>query len=159
MKKVKVLFGMLASLAMIVGMVSCSQEDDGIDNNASILGTWGCVHSTKYFISHYYDHPWDTTYSENDHVGKTVVFKDDGTFTVSANIGYGFEKDEKSWMKDGSLLYIGSGHYKWNIRQLTNDKLVIFIKYWENYQHEIVYREPEEFRKYIEVLLEFRRQN
>lgn len=159
MKKVKVLFGMLASLAMIVGMVSCSQEDDGIDNNASIIGTWGCVHSTKYFISHYNDHPWDTTYSENKHIGKIVVFKNDGTFTVSERIECGFEKDEKSWMKEGSLLYIGSGHYKWNIRQLTNEKLVIFIKYWKNNQYGIVYSEPADWRVYIEVLLEFRRQN
>ncbi len=158
MKKVKVLFGMLASLAMIVGMASCSKEDDGIDNNASIIGTWGCVHSrvcTGYDGN--YNDPKEDTY-----VGNHIIFKDDGTY--SAFIIYGtldpmLDRDG-AWMKDGSILHMMG---KWNILQLTNDKLIISKKEWttgtSSSGFHVFYEEPEDgWSYYDECLLELRRQ-
>ncbi len=159
MKKVKVLFGMLVSFAMVVGMASCSKDNEnGIDNNASIIGTWGCVHSVVCTgrNGEYNDR------SEDKYVGKHIIFKDDGTysaFKISGALDPILDK-EGDWMRDGSVLYMIG---KWNILQLTNDKLVISKKEWTTGSissgFQTFYEEPEDgWSYYDECLLEFRRQ-
>lgn len=157
MKKVKVLFGIFASLAMIVGMASCSKEDDGIDNNASIIGTWGCVHNTYTYIRS--NNPDNPTHREDDYVGRIIVFKEDGTYTAEREYhiyDYGFFEGG-TWMIDGSILYLRR-YCKMDIKQLTKDKLVLCYKEWYD-GNNIVHEEPSEWTFYQEVLFEFKRQH
>ena len=80
MKKAKILLGMIASLVLIVGITSCSRDNDnGIDNNASIIGTWGCVHGTETY-------QWNGEQPDvcnNCFVGQILNFKDDGILSSS----------------------------------------------------------------------------
>lgn len=159
MKKVKVLFGMIASLAMIVGMASCSQEDDGINNNASIVGTWGCVHNTYTYVR---SDNSDNITREDDYVGENVVFKEDGTYTASEEFRTRMCDYFRngSWMIDGSILFMnGNFRNKMHIRQLTKDKLVLYHKFWFDGDDFGFDEPPSNWYCWQEALFEFRRQN
>lgn len=157
MKKVKVLFGIFASLAMIVGMASCSKEDDGIDNNASNIGTWGCVHNTYTYIRS--NNPDNPTHREDDYVGRIIVFKEDGTYTATDEFKTSMFDYFKggSWMIDGSILYL-TGNFKMHIRQLTKDKLVLYNKFWFDGNDFGFDEPPSDWYSWQEVFFEFRRQ-
>lgn len=147
MKKVKVLLGMLVSLAMIVGMTSCTRESDrtSTETNASIIGTWGCVHNTTTRLED------NSVESENDQFGETIMIKEDATYSCSKRI-YRVIQEDGSWMKDGSTLYIDGN--KWNIVQLSKENLIISARV--TYQSSYFFYDDQ--TPSHEVLLVFRRQ-
>lgn len=101
------LMGLLLCFMAASAMVSCT--DDNNENgtvSASIVGTWGCVHS--------YLHYWGTDYQGNDYdeertdsyKGNVVNFKDDGSYTASKSWSMHFDDDGGTWMIDGNSLIV-----------------------------------------------------
>lgn len=84
------LLGLIACMATVTFLVSCTRENEetptGIDGS-KIVGTWGCTHSEFYVdarnvsVTSFTD---TTLYNENR--GLVITFNDDGTFRRSHGI-------------------------------------------------------------------------
>lgn len=97
---------MLLCIAALGMMTSCSKDDTTENGSASIIGTWGCVHS--------YLHYWGTDYQGEDYdeertdsyKGNVVSFKNDGSYTASKSWSMHFDDDGGTWMIDGNSLIV-----------------------------------------------------
>ena len=130
---------MLASLAMIVGMTSCSKNDDSnTDNNASIVGTWGCVHNTYTGTpTEQYQNNYEGFHREDNFAGSVISFNNDGTYSSSFGNQDNPFRESGTWMKDESTLITKRGNhtYNWEIRQLTAERLIIYSEYNDGPPH------------------------
>ena len=66
-------------------------------------------------------------------------------------------------MRDGSILYT-NGRIRWNIQQLTNDKLILHTKAWgvmhkKETSYDLYSEEPNNWQLLTEITLELKRQS
>lgn len=105
--------------------VSCNKDNnENNSNSASIIGTWGCVHSYTHYWGTYDNEPYDHE-NIDDYKGNVIVFKEDGSYTTSAYFYYPFFNGG-SWMIDNNTLIIDS---KRNCEISTLNATSMIIKY------------------------------
>lgn len=132
-------------------MMSCNKDNVDSNNvdeasNASIVGTWGCLHSYYHSWGTYDGEPYDHENTDN-YIGFVVNFKDDGTYTSSAN-NTPFYTDGGSWMKNDNTLIINNTR-QCEIQMLNNTDLK--IKYHYSFSSGVYIGETD-------IIYEFKRQ-
>ena len=127
-------------------MVSCS--DDNNENgtgSASIVGTWGCVHSYEHFWGIQNGESYDNDRTDK-YVGNVINFKEDGTYTSSRDFGP-FDDKGGTWMIDENRLIVD--RHNCDILTLNNSSLKVKYLWNDSY---------EEDEYHDEYTLEFKRQ-
>ena len=145
------LMGLLMCFVAASAMVSCTDDNNENETgSASIVGTWGCVHSYEHNWGYYMNGGEEQTFDEEEtdgYKGDVVNFKEDGSYTSSRDFGP-FDDKGGSWMINGNNLIIDREDCE--VISLNNNTLKIHYLW--------VSGESEFGQTHDEYILEFKRQ-
>ena len=107
-------------IALCVGFVSCSDDDDEKNYSTLIVGTWQLTHTKGWEMYQGEKDTWD-----KDDNSEFFVIKADGS-GYTYDLGYENEREPFTWYINGNTVTIEDDEIsKITINELTSNKLVV----------------------------------